>query len=89
MAYVRVNGDSKEALELALKKFGQKVNKEGILKEVKKRDSFVPPSMKRKLKKLEARKRFMKNLKKRRERETMSENSKYVSRNPTQSGGGR
>jgi len=78
MAYVRVEGDSREALERALKRFGQKVTREGILKEVKKRESYLSPASKRRLKKAEARKRFMKNMKKRRVREERTDGSKFV-----------
>ena len=51
MAYVRVDGDSSAALERALKRFGQKISKEGILKEVKKRESYQSPAEKRRNKK--------------------------------------
>ena len=84
MAYVRVDGDSSAALERALKRFGQKISKEGILKEVKKRESYQSPAEKRRNKKAEARKRFMKNLKKRRTREEYKENSKFVPRREPQ-----
>jgi len=80
MAYVRVEGDTREALERALKRFSQRVNKEGILKELKKREYYQSPSTKRRNKKAEARKRFMKNMKKRRMREELSDNAKFVRR---------
>ena len=78
MAYVRVDGDTREALERALKRFGQRVTKEGILKELKKKEFYVPPAVRRRNKKIEARKRFMKNLKKKKAREDYSEGSKFV-----------
>lgn len=89
MAYVRVDGDSREALERALKKFSQRVNKEGTLKELRRRDHYLSPSQKRRLKKEEARKRFMKNQKKRNTRDVAGQDAKFVPRAPSQSGSGR
>lgn len=80
MAYVRVDGDTREALERALKRFGQKVTREGILKELKKKEFYQSPAVKRRNKKAEARKRYMKNLKKRRIRDEHRDNVKFVPR---------
>ena len=86
MAYVRVEGDSSAALERALKRFGQKVTKEGILKELKHREFHQSPALKRRNKRAEARKRFMKNMKKRRSREDHNENTKFVRKPPSAPG---
>jgi len=51
------DGDSFEA---ALKKFKKLVEKAGILSEVRKRESFEKPSVKRKKKEIAARKRSVK-----------------------------
>ena len=69
MAYVRVDSDTREGLERALRKFSVKMTKEGIMKELKRREYFQSPSLKKRNKKSEARKRFMKNQKKRRTRD--------------------
>ena len=77
MAYVKIYGDSsREVVEAAIKKFSQKVAKEGIIREVKKREYYLSPSQKRRMKKADAQKRFMKNMKKRKEREEKLENVK-------------
>lgn len=39
-----------EALETALKRFNKKVEKDGIMYEIRKREYYVAPSLKRKLK---------------------------------------
>lgn len=63
MAYVRVfpKGNSKEdrdqALEQALKAFKRQVDKEGIIKDVRKREEYIPPSVERRNKQKEAIKR--------------------------------
>ena len=46
-----------EALEKALKRFKEKVEAAGILKDVRKREHFVKPSVRRKEKQLAAEKR--------------------------------
>ncbi|MEC8051515.1 MAG: 30S ribosomal protein S21 [Myxococcota bacterium] len=46
-----------EALEKALKRFKKKVEAAGILKDVRKREHFVKPSVRRKEKQLAAEKR--------------------------------
>jgi small subunit ribosomal protein S21 len=49
-----------EPFEIALKKFKRQCEKAGILSEVKKREHYEKPSIKRKKKALAARKRAMK-----------------------------
>ncbi|HDD45336.1 MAG TPA: 30S ribosomal protein S21 [Candidatus Desulfofervidus auxilii] len=61
MAGVRVEPD--EPFELALKRFKKEVEKEGILSELKKRQFYEKPSVRRKKKAMAARKRLMKRLK--------------------------
>jgi len=50
--------------ERALKKFKKLVEKRGILDEVKKREFYVAPSLKRRMKSLEARRRAYRDSKK-------------------------
>lgn len=63
MAYVKVyyKGDSEEekatALEIALKSFKRKVEREGVLKELRNREQYTPPSVQKRLKRKEAIKR--------------------------------
>lgn len=63
MAFVKVyyKGSSEEersaALEIALKSFKRKVEREGVIKEVRAREQYTPPSVQRRLKKKEAIKR--------------------------------
>jgi len=79
LAYVKIYGDNtKGVVEAAIKKFGQKVAKEGILREIKNREYYLSPSEKRRAKKNAAKKRFMKNLKKRRAREERLDNIKFI-----------
>jgi len=54
---VDVRGDTKEALDAALKEFKRLVKKEGILQDLRKHEQYVKPSMKAKLKHIEAIKR--------------------------------
>jgi small subunit ribosomal protein S21 len=54
----------KEPIERALKRFSVAVAKDGILRELKLRKYYLTENQRRRLKKEEARKRFMKNLKK-------------------------
>jgi small subunit ribosomal protein S21 len=49
-----------ESFEAAIKKFKKQCEKSGILSEVRKRESFEKPSVKRKKKQAAARKRAMK-----------------------------
>jgi small subunit ribosomal protein S21 len=55
MAEVDVNPN--EPIEAALKRFKKKIQKAGILSEVKRRERYEPPSVKRKRKQQAARKR--------------------------------
>ncbi|MGE0200035.1 MAG: 30S ribosomal protein S21 [Candidatus Melainabacteria bacterium] len=56
MAEVEVHPD--ENIESALKRFKKKVQKAGILSEIKRREHYMKPSQKRKRKQEVARKRF-------------------------------
>jgi small subunit ribosomal protein S21 len=58
MPYVRVREN--DSFENALKKFKKKCEKEGILSEVKKREHYEKPSVKKKKKALAARKKALK-----------------------------
>jgi len=58
MPLVRVREN--ESFENALKKFKKQCEKEGILSEVKKREHFEKPSIKKKKKALAARKKALK-----------------------------
>jgi len=58
MPYVRVRENN--SFENALKKFKKKCEKEGILSEVKKREHYEKPSVKKKKKALAARKKALK-----------------------------
>ena len=51
-----------ETLENALRRFKRKCEKSGILSEVKKRQHYLKPSQKRKIKALAARKKALKRL---------------------------
>ncbi len=53
-----------ESIDVALKKFKKVIEREGILTELKKREFYEKPSIKRKKKAMAARKRLMKKLKK-------------------------
>ena len=53
-----------DTIESALKKFKKACEREGILSELKKREFYEKPSIKRKKKAIAARKRLMKKLKK-------------------------
>jgi small subunit ribosomal protein S21 len=55
MAEVEVNPN--EPIEVALKRFKKKIQKAGILSEVKRRERYEPPSLKKKRKQQAARKR--------------------------------
>jgi small subunit ribosomal protein S21 len=57
MPYVRVR--ESESFENALKKFKKQCEKEGILSEIKKREHYEKPSVKRKKKALAARKKTL------------------------------
>jgi small subunit ribosomal protein S21 len=58
MPVVRVR--DKESFENALKKFKKQCEKEGILSEIKKREHYDKPSVKKKKKAIAARKRAIK-----------------------------
>jgi len=60
MPLVRVRED--ESLENALKRFKRKCEKSGVLSELKKRQHYLKPSQKRKIKALAARKKALKRL---------------------------
>jgi small subunit ribosomal protein S21 len=60
MPYVRVH--ESDSFENALKKFKKQCEKEGILSEIKKREHYEKPSVKRKKKALAARKKALKKL---------------------------
>jgi small subunit ribosomal protein S21 len=49
-----------ESLENALKRFKRKVQKDGVIADMKKKEEYVKPSVKKKLKSQEARKRARK-----------------------------
>jgi small subunit ribosomal protein S21 len=60
MPYVQVRED--ESFENALRRFKRKCEKEGILTELKKRQHFEKPSVRRKRKALQARKKILRKL---------------------------
>lgn len=60
MPIVQVRDD--ESFENALRRFKRKCEKEGILTELKKRQHFEKPSIKRKRKQMQARKKIMRKL---------------------------
>ncbi len=61
MPYVRVK--ESESFENALKKFKKQCEKEGILSEIKKREHYEKPSVKKKKKAIAARKKALKKIK--------------------------
>ncbi|RME68732.1 MAG: 30S ribosomal protein S21 [Nitrospirae bacterium] len=61
MPYVNVK--ESDSFEAALKKFKKQCEKEGILSEIKKREHYEKPSVKRKKKALAARKKMLRKLK--------------------------
>jgi small subunit ribosomal protein S21 len=61
MPYVRVR--ESDSFENALKRFKKQCEKEGILSEVKKREHYEKPSVKKKTKALVARKKALKKFK--------------------------
>lgn len=61
MPFVRVR--EKEPFEVALRKFKRQCDKEGILSEVKKREYYDKPSVKKKKKSIAARKKAAKRIK--------------------------
>ena len=63
MPLIKVRED--ESLENALKRFKRKCEKSGILTEIKKRQHYEKPSVKKKRKTREARKRLRREMKRR------------------------
>ncbi len=61
MPYVKI-GDN-ESFENALRKFKKQCEREGILSEIKKREHYDKPSVKKKKKSIAARKKAIKNKK--------------------------
>ena len=55
MVFVKVR--DAEHLEEAIKRFKRECEKNGILREIKRRETYTPPSVKRKLKSEEAQRR--------------------------------
>lgn len=63
MVYIKMREG--EGIEEALRRFKRECERNGILKEIKRREHYLPPSLKRKLKAAEAR-RKMRRVKRRR-----------------------
>lgn len=62
MAVVRIRDN--ESFEQALRRFKKQCEKSGILSEVKKREHFEKPSVRKKKKSMAARKRLLKKMRK-------------------------
>ncbi|MCB9026977.1 MAG: 30S ribosomal protein S21 [Bdellovibrionaceae bacterium] len=62
MAFVRIRDN--ESFEQAFRRFKKSCEKSGILSEIKKREHFEKPSVRKKKKSISARKRLAKKLKK-------------------------
>lgn len=62
MPGIRLRGD--EPIELVLKKFKKQTEKAGVLSDVKKREAYEKPSVRRKRKAAAARKRNLKKMRK-------------------------
>ncbi len=62
MAIVRIRDN--ESFEQALRRFKKQCEKSGILSEVKKREHFEKPSVRKKKKSMAARKRLLKKMRK-------------------------
>lgn len=60
MTYVRIKEN--ESFESALRRFKRQCEREGILSEIRKREHYEKPSVKRKKKALAARKRALKRM---------------------------
>lgn len=58
MVFVKVRDD--ESIEEALRRFKHDCERNGILKEIKRREHYVTPAMKRKIKSQEARRKVRK-----------------------------
>lgn len=62
MAIIRIRDG--ESFEQALRRFKKQVEKSGILSEIKKREHFEKPSVRKKKKSMAARKRLLKKMRK-------------------------
>ncbi|HBA61620.1 MAG TPA: 30S ribosomal protein S21 [Elusimicrobia bacterium] len=58
MVFVKVRDD--ESIEEALRRFKHDCERNGVLKEIKRREFYLPPSLKRKIKSQEARRKVRK-----------------------------
>lgn len=58
MVFIKVRDD--ESIEEALRRFKHDCERNGILKEIKRREHYVTPAMKRKIKSQEARRKVRK-----------------------------
>lgn len=56
MVFVKVREG--EAIEDALRRFKRECERNGVLREIKRRDHYIPPGVKRKLKAIEARRKI-------------------------------
>lgn len=59
MVFIKLRDE--ESIEEALRRFKHECEKNGILKEIKRREFYLPPSLKRKLKSEEMRRKLRKN----------------------------
>jgi len=57
MLVTQVNSDSNESFESLLRRFNKKVQQDGILSEVRRREHFEKPSVKRKRKEADKRRK--------------------------------
>lgn len=58
LVFIKVRDE--ESIEEALRRFKHDCERNGILKEIKRREHYMPPSMKRKIKSQEARRKVRK-----------------------------
>lgn len=58
VVFVKVRDD--ESIEEALRRFKHDCERNGVLKEIKRREFYLPPSLKRKIKSQEARRKVRK-----------------------------
>ncbi len=56
MVFVKIREN--ESIEEALRRFKRECERNGVLKEIKRREHYLPPSLKRKLKQAEARRKM-------------------------------
>jgi small subunit ribosomal protein S21 len=73
---IAVIARDKEDIESLIRRFKKKVNKSGILKDLRKKEHFDKPSMAKRKKKAEARKRLERDLQK----EMMKKTKKYYNK---------